>query len=60
MNESVQSILILCGIILLIFGLIKEFKSTGGVIKLGIILLLLGESPFIISFFQGLFQGFLG
>ncbi|MGM0227888.1 hypothetical protein IGI39_004856 [Enterococcus sp. AZ135] len=60
MIEGVQSILILCGIILLIFGSLKKFKSIGWTIKLGVILLILGESTFIISFFQGFFQGIIG
>ncbi|MGM0169858.1 hypothetical protein IGI40_004887, partial [Enterococcus sp. AZ186] len=51
---------ILCGIILLIFGSLKKFKSIGWTIKLGVILLILGESTFIISFFQGFFQGIIG
>lgn len=58
--EMLQAIVVLCGVFLLLFGSIKEFKSINWTIKLGVILLLLGEWSFIVNFIKGIFQGIIG
>lgn len=55
-----QAIGILCGVFLSIAGLIKGFKSINWMVKLGLVFIVFGEMPFIISFIRGLFQGIVG
>ena len=47
------------GLFLLIYVFIKEYKTNSWMLKIGIILIILGNSSFIISFFQGLTQGIM-
>lgn len=55
--DTLLSLFILLGTIFLLIGLIKYFHKLSWLIKIGIILVLIGESHFFIDFILGLIQG---
>jgi len=57
--SELEPIFILCSLLLLIIGVIKNFKSTNIFIKLGTILFIIGEWSFILDFLKGLVAGIL-
>lgn len=57
--SELEAIFILCSFLLLIIGLIKNFKSTNIFIKLATIFFIIGEWSFILDFLKGLLAGIL-
>jgi len=57
--SELEPIFILCSLLLLIIGLVRNFKSTNIFIKLATVFFIIGEWSFILNFLKGLLAGIL-